>query len=50
MVSLRQLLKEQDMNSVVQDNVSQLTIMLKHSGLQRINVDHHDAAGESFQC
>lgn len=28
------------------DNVSQLTIAHKHTGLQRLNVDHHDAAPE----
>ncbi len=26
--------------------MSQLAIAHKHSGLQRLNVDHHDAAGE----
>lgn len=32
------------------DNVSQLTTAYKHTGLWRLNVDHHDAAPESFQC
>lgn len=35
---------------LAKDNVSQLAIADKHSGLQRLNVDHHDAAAESFQC